>query len=89
MGETTNRALDRGVEDFLMVHDEYSVHAPCVPVVGEEVRNATVDLFSGNILKDLHTQINTLLPSGVQLDEPPPQGNLDISLINKAQYYFS
>ena len=89
LGETTNRAMDQGVTDFLMVHDEYSVHAPCVPIVGNAVRDATVDLFSGNILKDLHTQINTLLPSGVQLDEPPPQGNLDISLINKAQYYFS
>ena len=89
LGESINLAMDQGVTDFLMVHDNFEVHATNVAVMGGAARQATINIFSGNLLSDLHREIQYLLPSGVALKEPPPQGELDISLIKQARYYFS
>jgi DNA-directed RNA polymerase len=89
LGESVNIALDNSVRDYLTVHDDYEVHAPNVPTMAAAARLATINIFSGNLMQDTHNEIQYLLPSGVDLPEPPPQGDLDVSLVKKAQYYFS
>ena len=89
VGESVNIALDNSVRDYLTVHDDYEVHAPNVPTMAAAARLATINIFSGNLMQDTHNEIQYLLPSGVDLPEPPPQGDLDVSLVKKAQYYFS
>jgi len=89
LGEAINIAADNGVNDYLMVHDNYEVHAPNVPIMAAAARQATVNLFSGNVLEDTYNELKYLVPSGVDLPEPPPQGDLDISLVKQAHYYFS
>ena len=84
-----NLAFDSGVRSFMMIHDQYSTVAPHVSTVAACVREATVQLFSGNILEDLHTQLSALLPSDVRLDTPPEQGGCDISQVRSALYYFN
>lgn len=88
-GKTVNLAFDSGVRSFMMIHDQYSTVAPHVSTVAACVREATVQLFSGNILEDLHTQLSALLPSDVRLDTPPEQGGCDISQVRSALYYFN
>lgn len=89
LGESVNLALDHGVHDFMAIHDDYETHAPHVATMSAAARQATVNIFSGNALADTHREISVLLPSGVDLPEPPPQGDLDVSQVLKAQYYFS
>ncbi len=89
LGETINLALDQGVRHFMAVHDDYETHAPNVPILGGAARQATINIFSGNVLADTHREIQYLLPSGVDLPEPPPQGTLDVSKVKEALYYFS
>ena len=89
LGETVNLSLDQGIRDFMVIHDDYETHAPNVAALGAAARQGTVNLFSGNVMEDTRKQIQILLPSGVDLPEPPPQGTLDVNEVKKAHYYFS
>lgn len=89
LGETVNLALDDGVRDFMAIHDDYETHAPNIPALSAAAREATENIFSGNVLADTHREISYLLPSGVDLPEPPLQGTLDVSKVKQALYYFS
>ena len=89
LGETINLSMDAGVNDYMVIHDDYETHAPNMPTIAAAARQATVNLFSGNLLADTRKEIQYLLPSGVELPEPPPQGTLDVSQVKQAHYYFS
>jgi DNA-directed RNA polymerase len=71
------------------VHDSYLVHAAFQPVLARELREAWIDTFEGDPLKDWMRQIEAQLPKGFTLPEPPGYGNLDITQLRNSKYFFA
>lgn len=47
---TINKALERGLADFAMIHDSYGCHASDVETLNATLREAFVDMYSGALL---------------------------------------
>ena len=89
LGQTVNLALNTGIENFWTVHDHYATLAADAPTMFNCIREATVDLFSENILQNFRDSMMTLLPSSVELPLVPERGNLEISKVLNSDYYFN
>jgi DNA-directed RNA polymerase len=89
LGFTVNTALANGVNSIRPTHDEIAVLAPDAGIMSSCVRQATVTMFSSEILENFVKEISTLLPPSVQLPPVPPKGTLDIYDVLKSDYYFS
>lgn len=89
LGHTVNLAAFNGVQDIGAVHDQLLCLAADAPTVSHCVRRATVEIFSRDLLKELRTQLLTMLPSVVHFPEVPEYGSLDIHEVLKSEYYFN
>lgn len=78
--------IDSGVTSFSTVHDSFSTTASSVSIMAGALRQAMVDVFSKNLLTDLHQQLQEKFR--VELPEPPLQGNFDIKEILTSPYTF-
>lgn len=88
---TVNHCLDAGITDFAMVHDSYGTHAADVGLLGEVLRDAFIEQYSGNVLEDFRNQILRQLPEAMhkKVPEVPPMGTLDLEAIRDSEYFFA
>lgn len=85
----TVRALaQEGVVDMSMIHDSFAVHAAHTPVLARVLREQYARLFEGNILEDLASYWQSLLPDGVKLPDTPVRGDLDPRAVITSPYFF-
>jgi DNA-directed RNA polymerase len=89
LGITVNLAAANNITSIRPTHDEIAVLAADAGMMSACVRQATVELFSQEILENFAAEISTLLPESVQLPPVPPKGTLDIKDVLKSDYYFS
>lgn len=86
---TARRLAAAKVPDMAFVHDSYLVHAAFHPVLAKELREAWIDTFTGDPLRDWIRQIEAQLPTGVTLPPPPAYGTFDVNSIRDSKYFFA
>jgi DNA-directed RNA polymerase len=86
---TARRLAAAKIPDMAFVHDSYLVHAAFHPVLARELREAWVETFEGDPLRDWIRQIDAQLPKGKALPAPPEYGALDIKCIRDSKYFFA
>lgn len=88
---TVNAMADAGITDFAMIHDSYGCHAADVPVMNKLLRETFVRMYSEDVLEDFRQQIIEQLPNDLAeyILPVPPQGGLDVSLIQQSQFFFA
>jgi DNA-directed RNA polymerase len=87
MCKVTNRLTGMGVGSLMMIHDSFATHAHDAPLMARVVRDEAVMMFSGNLLEGFRNQVQDQL--GVPIPPPPPQGELDITQLSHAKYFFA
>lgn len=89
LGHTINMCASNGVQNLGSVHDQIL----CLPAdymkVSSCVREATVDIFSRDLLKEFRDGVLTMLPSSAKMPDVPEYGSLDISKVRDSDYYFN
>ena len=73
---------------FTAVHDSYWTHAADVPVMNETLRRCFLDLYEAPLLEQLLESFRLRYP-GTKFPELPPRGDLDITEVLDADYFFS
>jgi len=83
---TVNKALDRGLRHFAMVHDSFGVHASDMPVfLNECIKPAFIEMYQANPLEAFKAG----LPSGLEVSELPEQGKLVLEDVLESEFFFS
>lgn len=83
---TVERCIDRGVDNFWLIHDSYGVPPNDAEILSIEVREAFIELFESKPLKDWTQQI---LPSGVDVVDKVMINTLDLQDVRESKYLFS
>jgi len=88
---TVCTALENGIADFAMIHDSYGTHAADTDVLAASLRAAFNEQYSREVLTDFRNELAAQLPAevAVELPELPPNGDLDLSLVEKSLYFFA
>ena len=89
LGLTVLKCLERDVRNIFGVHDSASVLATDCDLFNEAVREATVEIFSDDMLGKIEEMFLTMLPSGVHLPSAPQRGDLDITKVIDSPYYWN
>lgn len=84
---TVAQGAAQGLTHFAVVHDSYGTHACDVETLQNCIRNVFVRMYSGNVLADLKSQLDSFLNS--PLPDPPKMGDLDVSLVTQSDYFFA
>lgn len=87
MVSTINQCLDIGIQDFCMIHDSYGTHAGRVEALQNELREAFIKQYSGNVLETLRQEL--IQQTGLDIPAPPPMGSLDLEGIRDSKYFFA
>jgi DNA-directed RNA polymerase len=82
-----NKCREVGIKDFAAIHDSFGTHACNVEELQKIIREEFVNLYKGNVLKDLFDQFQSQIPA--KLPEPPEMGTLDIHQVMDSQYFFA
>lgn len=82
---------DYGIKDFMMVHDSYGVHACDVPKMSKVLREVFIDIYQSDQLQIFLTTATKYLPPEYKgkIPSPPEKGDLDITLVNQSDFFFS
>lgn len=86
---TVHLASLEGATSFMMIHDSFGTHAADAPTMARCLREAYQTVLAGNPLESLREQLQSGLPEGVELPPPPAQGDLDLSTLAQADYFFA
>jgi len=88
---TVCTALENGIADFAMIHDSYGTYAADTDVLAASLRAAFNEQYSREVLTDFRNELAAQLPAevAVELPELPPNGDLDLSLVEKSLYFFA
>ena len=70
------------------MHDSYWTHAADIDEMNASLRNQFIRLYSLPLLEDLRAGLSMRFP-GVQFPELPPRGDLDLTKVRGAQFFFS
>lgn len=89
LGHTVNLCARSGINHLGSVHDQIMCLAGDQPVVYRRIREATVEIFSRDLLREFHEGVLTFLPKGATIPDVPEYGTLDISKVTDSQYYFN
>lgn len=87
MMNTVNRLVNKGVNDFSMVHDSFAVHIGHVSTLANELRETFVEQYKDGFIELFHKQLEKY--SGLELPKPPKLGNLDLSQVINSDYFFN
>jgi DNA-directed RNA polymerase len=88
--------VQRGIKGFWLVHDDYRVQANKVDIMNEEVREAYISLFKGDVLYDW--AIEVLTNASFTFEEigkifsemdDPMVNTLELDDVRNAPYFFS
>ena len=80
---TVEKCMKDGVQDFWLIHDSYGVLPNDVGSLNKNVREAYVELFSQDVLKDWVEQL------GLEFDEDVMINTLNLNDVLKSEYIFS
>ena len=88
---TTAKAKVQGMDYFAMVHDSFGVHATDVQQLSGIIREAFVEMYQQDVLSDFYESAKPLIAEEYleDISEVPKQGNLDLSLVLKSEFFFS
>jgi DNA-directed RNA polymerase len=89
LGLTVNSGQNFGIRNWMTVHDSYGTTAGESQGLYNCLRQATVAMFSENLLESFRNQLQSMLPSTSSLPEVPPLGDMDITQVLQSKYYFS
>lgn len=89
LGLSVNSGHNFGVQNWMTVHDSYGTTAGESQGLHDCLRQATVAMFSENLLEIFRKQLESMLPSTLRLPEVPPLGDMDITKVLESKYYFS
>ena len=84
---TANEMDHRGLR-FAAVHDSYWTHACDVPVMNDTLRRQFLALYEEPLLEQLLESFQLRYP-GVEFPLLPPRGDLDVTEVLAADYFFS
>jgi DNA-directed RNA polymerase len=88
---SVRRALNCGVTNFGMVHDSYGTLAADMDTMATCLREAFVELYETDVLEEFRNSILAGLSEKNQKEVPPcpPKGNLELSAVKQAVYFFA
>ena len=89
--DTMRRLSDRGVEDFLLVHDSFAVHPGRVDDLAEQVRESFIAMSEANPLGAILDEMNLWVPESMwdKVESLPTHGGLDLGLVRDSRYFFA
>lgn len=79
-------AAAEGMTHFAMIHDDFGVHACYIERFHEIIREQFIILHSKPLLTDFYNQ--QVERTGIELDEPPESGTLDLEQVSKSLFFF-
>ena len=85
MMRTIIRLRDQGITSVAMVHDSFGVPAAHGDTLARELREAYIDIFSRDLLTELHREVSILLED---VPPPPKTGDLDITTLRHSEHFF-
>ena len=80
---------NNGVDSVSCIHDSIGVCPADVGILSTAIRECAVEMFSQPILEQVHKEMISYLPSGIDLPTPPAGGRMDISQLGNADYFFA
>lgn len=88
---TVNKCLDNGITSLAMIHDSYGTHAADADMLSEQLREAFIEQYTGDVLAVFIENLRQQLPEELmkQLPMPPTQGNLDLAGVRASRYFFA
>lgn len=89
LGHTVNLCAANGINHIGSVHDQIMCLSGDYMKVASCVREATVDIFSRDLLNEFRQGVLTMLPPSANLPEVPEYGSLDITKVRDSDYYFN
>jgi DNA-directed RNA polymerase len=89
LGDTINLCAANGINHLGSVHDQILCLSGDYMMTASCVRQATVDIFSRDLLQEFRQGVLTMLPSSVSMPEVPEYGSLDIAKVRDSDYYFN
>lgn len=83
-----NELVRRKVYSFSTIHDSFSVHYRHTDELRDVIRQEAYKMFNGNwLLDEFHKYVKK--NSGIDLPEPPAQGDFNIKEVLDAEYFFA
>jgi DNA-directed RNA polymerase len=89
LGHTVNMCAANGIHHLGSVHDQILTLSGDYMKVSSCVREATVDIFSRDLLREFREGVLTFLPGSVNIPDVPEYGSLDITKVRNSDYYFN
>lgn len=84
---TTCRMAEAGIRDFSMIHDSFGCPMAYVGWMRDILRQSVVDMYEDDYLQRFKTSVENY--SGLEMPDPPEQGDFDIREILESEYFFS
>jgi DNA-directed RNA polymerase len=85
---TILEARGRGIQDMAMIHDDFGVHAADVEEFFEVIRLTFVRMYYDRDWLMSWKKEMERLDDTIELDDPPPQGDLDLLEVIDSKYFF-
>jgi DNA-directed RNA polymerase len=88
---TVTKCVAAGIGSFAMVHDSYGTHAGNAGALRDMLREAFVEQYSREVLEEFRRELAEQLSPALQAKLPPvpPTGTLDLSAVNRSEYFFA
>lgn len=86
---TVLAAREMGVSSLRVIHDSYACTPGEADALFKATRKAWTEMFTQDLVTDLHAQWSARLPSGFELPPPPSKGTLDLTRLKDAHYFFA
>jgi DNA-directed RNA polymerase len=88
---TVNKCLDVGITSLAMIHDSYGTHAADADTLSEQLREAFIEQYSGDVLGVFIENLRQQLPEELmkQLPERPTPGKLELAGVRDSRYFFA
>ena len=84
--DTLLRLQADDIRSVAAVHDSYATLACDMPALNGHLREAFVDMYSVDQLRNLYDQF---IAQGVDVPEPPPMGDFDITEVLRSEFFFA
>ena len=85
--DTAVRMLDQGVEELSFVHDSYGAGAGHMDSLSVTLRESAFDMYSVDQVAAIHADFER--QAGREITAPPTRGNLDLTDVKSAPYFFA
>lgn len=84
---TILKCKQEGITSISAIHDDYGVHAADTTKLHRFIREAFVEQYSRDILREFYDEQCSKYPE-LSFPEPPPMGALDIRAVLNSAYFF-